>query len=76
MLQGSMLPLVITSYDTLTGNKGIRPELASAQEIVTEQLEKVKANQIQGQQDLTNLRYTTNLFESAMGQIEFMKEKA
>ena len=74
VLQGSMLPLVIPSYDTLTGNKGIRPELASAQEIVTEQLEKVKANQIQGQQDLTNLRYTTNLFESAMGQIEFMKE--
>lgn len=73
-LKGSNLPLVIPSYESLTGQKGIRPELASAQEIVTEQLEKIKANQIQGQQDLNNLRYTTNLFESAMGQIEFMKE--
>jgi len=73
-LKAGELPLVIPSYESLTGQKGIRPELASAQEIVTEQLEKIKANQIQGQQDLNNLRYTTNLFESAMGQIEFMKE--
>ena len=73
-LKAGELPLVIPSYESLTGQKGIRPELASAQEIVTEELKKIKANQIQGQQDLNNLRYTTNLFESAMGQIEFMKE--
>tara|TARA_R100001510_G_scaffold43769_1_gene40231 strand:- start:1657 stop:3186 length:1530 start_codon:yes stop_codon:yes gene_type:complete len=73
-LKAGELPLVIPSYESLTGQKGIRPQLASAQEIVTEQLKKIKANQIQGQQDLNNLRYTTNLFESAMGQIEFMKE--
>jgi len=74
VLKGSILPLVIPSYESLTGQKGVRPQLASAQEIVTEELKKIKANQIQGQQDLTNLRYTTNLFEQAMGQIEFMKE--
>ncbi len=73
-LKAGELPLVIPSYETLTGNKGIRPQLASAQEIATEELEKIKANQIQGKQDLTNLRYITNLFETAMGQIEFMKE--
>lgn len=73
-LKGSMLPLVIPSYEALSGQKGVKPEVMSAQEIVTEELQILKAPQIAGQDYINNLKYTTNLFESAMNQIEFVGE--
>ena len=54
------------------GQKGPQPEVKSALEIVTEALE--ARPEIQQQQaaneDLQDIKYSTNLFEASMGAIE------
>ena len=71
-LKGSAVPLVLPSYEYLMGQKGPQPEVKSALEIVTEALE--ARPEIQQQQaaneDLQDIKYSTNLFEASMGAIE------
>lgn len=71
-LKGAAVPLVLPSYEYLMGQKGPQPEVKSALEIVTEALE--ARPEIQQQQaaneDLQDIKYSTNLFEASMGAIE------
>jgi hypothetical protein len=71
-LKGAAVPLVLPSYEYLMGQKGPQPEVKSALEIVTEALE--ARPEIQQQQaaneDLQDIKYSTNLFEASMGSIE------
>ena len=71
-LKGASVPLVLPSYEYLMGQKGPQPEVKSALEIVTEALE--ARPEIQQQQaaneDLQDIKYSTNLFEASMGAIE------
>jgi hypothetical protein len=71
-LKGAAVPLVLPSYEYLMGQKGPQPVVKSALEIVTEALE--ARPEIQQQQaaneDLQDIKYSTNLFEASMGAIE------
>ncbi len=71
-LKGAAVPLVLPSYEYLMGQKGPQPEVKSPLEIVTEAL--AARPEIQQQQaaneDLQDIKYSTNLFEASMGAIE------
>ena len=70
-LEGSDLPLILPSYEFLTQEAGYQPPVLSTEEILNEEIKKLKSKQIEGNQDLAAIKYTTNLFETAMGKITY-----
>lgn len=70
-LSGTDLPLVLPSYEFLTKSKGPVPEIKSSATILEDEIARLKAPQIAGNVDLRNIAYTTNLFETAMGQLTY-----
>jgi len=71
-MKGSSMPLVLPSYEYLMAGKGEQPIVKSALEIATEAL--AARPEIQQQQaaneDLEDIKYSTNLFEASMGAIK------
>ena len=70
-LEGSDLPLILPSYEFLTQEAGYQPPVLSTEEILNDEIKKLKSRQIEGNQDLAAIKYTTNLFETAMGKITY-----
>tara|TARA_Y100000592_G_scaffold75844_1_gene118618 strand:+ start:12222 stop:13733 length:1512 start_codon:yes stop_codon:yes gene_type:complete len=70
-LDGSPLPLILPSYEFLTQEAGYQPPVLSTEEILNDEIKKLKSRQIEGNQDLAAIKYTTNLFETAMGKITY-----
>ena len=71
MLQGSNLPLVLPSYEFLTQTKGVQPEVLNTQQLINDEIKKLKSRQIEGNQDLREIKYVANLFEQSMGQLTY-----
>tara|TARA_R100000742_G_C4278540_1_gene101514 strand:- start:1346 stop:2881 length:1536 start_codon:yes stop_codon:yes gene_type:complete len=70
--KGNSMPLVLPSYDWMTQQKGgTAPTVIPYQEIVNEQIAKLKSNQIAGRQTLNDVKTIANLFESSMGAIGY-----
>lgn len=70
-LDGSPLPLVLPSYEFLTQEAGYQPPVLSTEEILNDEIKKLKSKQIEGNQDLAQIKYATNLFETAMGKLTY-----
>ena len=70
-LEGLDLPLILPSYEFLTQEAGYQPPVLSTEEILNDEIKKLKSRQIEGNQDLAAIKYTTNLFETAMGKITY-----
>lgn len=71
MLEGSGLPLVLPSYEFLTQSKGTKPTPLKTSEILQDEIKVLKGRQIEGNQDLREIQYVTNMFEQAMGQLTY-----
>lgn len=71
MLGGSSLPLVLPSYEFLTQTKGVQPEVKNTQQLINDELKILKSRQIEGSQDLREIKYAANLFEQSMGQLSY-----
>lgn len=70
-LEGSDLPLILPSYEFLTQQAGYQPPVLSTEEILNDEIKKLKSRQIKGNQDLAAIKYTTNMFETAMGKLTY-----
>lgn len=71
-LPGSSLPLVVPGYDILRQEKGEIPEPLNSLDVITENL-KARPDiqrEMSSVETLDAIRYSTNLFEASMGQIE------
>ena len=74
---GNNMPLVLPSMEFLTQSKGgPAPTVVSAQDIINEEIGKLKANQIAGNKTLKDIQNVTNLFEQSMQSIGFGSETA
>ena len=72
---GNNMPLVLPSMEFLTQSKGgPAPTVVSAQDIINEEIGKLKANQIAGNKTLKDIQNVTNLFEQSMQSIGFGSE--
>ena len=71
MLEGSGLPLVLPSYEFLTQSKGTKPTPLKTSQILQDEIKVLKGRQIEGNQDLREIQYVTNMFEQAMGQLTY-----
>ena len=65
-MTGSSLPLVLPSYEYLVGEKGTVPQKIDAETIISDEIKKLKAGQIEGNVDLANIKRATNVFEAMM----------
>ena len=70
-LEGNPLPLILPSYEFLTQQAGYQPPVLSTEEILNDEIKKLKSRQIEGNQDLTAIKYATNMFETAMGKLTY-----
>jgi hypothetical protein len=43
----------------------------STEEILNDEIKKLKSQQIEGNQDLAAIKYATNMFETAMGKLTY-----
>lgn len=71
-LSGSSLPLVVPGYDILRQEKGEIPEPLNSLDVITENL-KARSDiqrEMSSVEALDAIKYSTNLFEASMGQIE------
>ena len=71
-LSGSSLPLVVPGYDILRQEKGEIPEPLNSLDVITENL-KARPDiqrEMSSTEALDAIKYSTNLFEASMGQIE------
>ena len=71
-LSGSSLPLVVPGYDILRQEKGEIPEPLNSLDVITENL-KARPDiqrEMSSVEALDAIKYSTNLFEASMGQIE------
>ena len=71
-LPGSSLPLVVPGYDILRQEKGEIPEPLNSLDVITENL-KARPDiqrEMSSVEALDAIKYSTNLFEASMGQIE------
>jgi hypothetical protein len=70
-LEGNSLPLILPSYEFLTQQAGYQPPVLSTEEILNDEIKKLKSQQIEGNQDLAAIKYATNMFETAMGKLTY-----
>jgi len=71
-LPGSSLPLVVPGYDILRQEKGEIPQPLNSLDVITENL-KARPDiqrEMSSVEALDAIKYSTNLFEASMGQIE------
>tara|TARA_R100000458_G_C8265321_1_gene240415 strand:+ start:394 stop:1989 length:1596 start_codon:yes stop_codon:yes gene_type:complete len=74
---GNDMPLVLPSMEWLTQSKGgPAPTVINAQDIINEEVGKLKANQVAGNKTLRDIQNVTNLFEQSMLNINYGSESA